>query len=146
MPYYISIAYSDKKTFDNLKDMEKTLEIYKRNLSKPYYNTLLTLSKYSRRVLGVSHLKQETIAKDTGKSIKTIGRHIKYLLDNGYITIQNTLRQKSGGKGANLYVINNLDMRKEFVSKNKVPIRMKRVDTVLCYRYMILVKVDDCKR
>src|SRR5699024_509061 len=102
---YAMINLSDYQTFESVAEMDQTVKHFNRQLSKSHYETLNLLKQYSLKVIGVSHIKIQTIADRLNKSISTIKRHIKYLKDNGYINVINTTRTKRGGKGANAYII-----------------------------------------
>src|SRR5699024_7826371 len=86
---------------------------FNKKLSKVHYETLNLLKQYSCKILGVSHLKVGTIAQVLNKSVRAIHRHIKYLKENGFITVANTSRKKAGGKGANNYNINHIKIKKQ---------------------------------
>lgn len=77
-------------------------------------------------MIGVSHLKIQTIADRLGKSVRTIKNHIKYLKENGFITVINTTRVKSGGKGANTYVINPIEVQQNIIYCTSKPARRKQ--------------------
>lgn len=114
---YELISLKDYQTFESVKDMDRTIYEYNKELSASLYETLRLLSQYSCKVVGVSHIKIKTIADKLGVSIATVKRRIKALKDNGYITVLNTIRRKKGGKGANAYVINTVSMRKKILSE-----------------------------
>src|SRR5699024_10380437 len=115
---YAMINLSDYQTFESVAEMDQTVKHFNRQLSKSHYETLNLLKQYSLKVIGVSHIKIQTIADHLNKSISTIKRHIKCLKDNGYINVINTTRTKRGGKGANAYIINTSEYRKKYL-KNK---------------------------
>lgn len=116
---YELVSLNHLATFETKHDLNETVKAYNKELNKPHYETLRLLSQYSLKVLGVSHLKIETIAAKLNKSVRTIKRHIAYLKANGYITVVNTVRRVTGGKGANAYVINTFDYRKKLLRKIK---------------------------
>src|SRR5699024_4872019 len=91
-------------------------------ISKPHYETLNLLKQYSCKFIGVSHLKIETMAQTLNKSIRAIHRHIRYLKDNGFITVANTSRKTSRGKAENIYIINTVEQQKA-LQKKKVSYR-----------------------
>lgn len=68
-------------------------------------NVLKMLGRYAVKYVGVAHLKAATIAQAIGKSEKTVRRALSKLQGLGVIAKVKTLRQVSGGYGANLYVI-----------------------------------------
>lgn len=113
------INLQDYQTFETVSEMDQTVKHFNRQLSKSHYETLNLLKQYSLKVIGVSHLKIQTIADRLNKSRRTIEKHIKYLKENGYITVVNTSRTKQGGKGANAYIINTNEYRKKYTKKLK---------------------------
>ncbi|KMK93739.1 helix-turn-helix domain-containing protein [Rossellomorea marisflavi] len=68
-------------------------------------SVLKMLGRYAVKYVGVAHLKAATIAQSIGKSEKTVRRALSKLQGLGVIAKMKTLRQVSGGYGANLYVI-----------------------------------------
>lgn len=116
---YAMVNLQDYATFETIEDMDQNVKQFNKELSRPYYETLNLLKQYSVKVVGVSHLKIKTIADRLNKSTRTIERHVKYLKENGFITVVNTSRVKSGGKGANSYVINTTEYRQKWI-KNKM--------------------------
>lgn len=113
------INLEEYQNFNSINEMDHNVKQFNVLLKKTHYETLNLLKQYSCKVIGVSHIKVQTIAKQLGKSIATIKRHLKYLKDNGFISVINTFRRKSGGKGANAYVINSVEYRDVFLSKIK---------------------------
>lgn len=112
------INLQDYQTFETVAEMDQEVKHFNRQLNKPHYETLNLLKQYSLKVIGVSHIKIQTIADRLDKSVSTIKRHIKYLKENGFISVVNTSRTKRGGKGANAYIINTNEYRKKYL-KNK---------------------------
>lgn len=104
--------------FDSREEMDFVVKQFNKELNKSYYRTLNLLKQYSCKIVGICHLKIETMAKSLGLNVRTIRRHIKYLKENGFITVIPTSRPKKGGDGANAYAINSPLMREE-VKKNK---------------------------
>lgn len=115
---YAMVNLQDYQTFETVAEMDQAVKHFNRQLSQAHYETLNLLKQYSLKVIGVSHIKIQTIADRLNKSISTIKRHIKYLKNNGYISVVNTSRTKSGGKGANAYIINTNEYRRKYL-KNK---------------------------
>lgn len=113
---YELVNLKQQQTFENLAEMDRTIREYNKELSAPLYRTLRTLSQYSCKTIGVSHIKVETIAAKLEVSVRTISRHLKALKELGMITVVNTTRKKKGGKGANAYVINTKTMRKKLLN------------------------------
>ncbi|MGS0908409.1 replication/maintenance protein RepL [Staphylococcus sp. MSU001] len=104
------INLEEYTTFESIQAMDNTVRQYNTKISKTHFETLNLLKQYSCKVIGVSHIKIKTMANQLKKSVATVKRHIKYLKDNGFITIINTFRMKQGGKGANTYAINPIDV------------------------------------
>lgn len=121
---YAMISLEDYATFETIDQMDAEVQHFNRQLNSAHYETLNLLKQYSLKIVGVSHLKVETIATQLEKSISTIKRHIKYLKDNGFITVVNTRRQKQGGKGANAYVINTVNYRRKWLKNKNEPSQM----------------------
>ncbi|HGH0825868.1 TPA: replication/maintenance protein RepL [Staphylococcus pseudintermedius] len=128
---YQCINLEEYQNFNSVSEMDHNVKQFNGLLKKTHYETLNLLKQYSCKVIGVSHIKVQTIAKQLGKSIATIKRHLKYLKDHGFISVINTFRRKSGGKGANAYIINSVEYRNAFLSKNKnEPSKMSHRETV----------------
>ena len=104
------INLEEHTTFESIQAMDNTVRQYNDKISKTHFETLNLLKQYSCKVIGVSHIKIKTMANQLKKSVATVKRHIKYLKDNGFITVINTFRMKQGGKGANTYAINPIDV------------------------------------
>ncbi|MBM0828125.1 replication/maintenance protein RepL [Staphylococcus epidermidis] len=104
------INLEEHTTFESIQAMDNTVRQYNAKISKTHFETLNLLKQYSCKVIGVSHIKIKTMANQLKKSVATVKRHIKYLKDNGFITVINTFRMKQGGKGANTYAINPIDV------------------------------------
>ena len=112
---YQLISLEEHATFDSIQEMDNTVRQYNAKISKSHYETLNVLKQYSCKVIGVSHIKIKTIAERLGKSIRTIKNHIKFLKEQGFITVINIMR-KNGGKGANAYAINPLEMQQSIIN------------------------------
>ncbi|OXE89971.1 replication/maintenance protein RepL [Staphylococcus epidermidis] len=104
------INLEEHTTFESIQAMDNTVRQYNAKISKTHFETLNLLKQYSCKVIGVSHIKIKTMANQLKKSVATVKRHIKYLKNNGFITVINTFRMKQGGKGANTYAINPIDV------------------------------------
>ncbi|WP_419744172.1 hypothetical protein ACN5ZK_13560 (plasmid) [Macrococcoides bohemicum] len=112
MTYNISLNCKEHQSFKSVEEMDLTIRKFNRELNKTQYTVLNILSRFSLKVFGVSHIKQCTLANQTELSLATIKRTLKFLKENGYITVINTCRKIKGGKGANLYRINTLKEQK----------------------------------
>jgi len=115
---YELINLQKYSNFNSVQEMDFIVKEYNKELKKTHYETLNLLKQYSCKFVGISHLKIATIATKLEKNIRTIKRHIKYLKEEGFITVIPTLRIKKGGTGANAYVINSPEQRDK-VLKNK---------------------------
>ncbi|MBI5973945.1 replication/maintenance protein RepL [Staphylococcus caledonicus] len=113
---YQLINLQDYATFNSIEEMDNTVRQYNASLTKTHYETLNLLKQYSCIVIGVSHIKIKTIAKSLDKSVRTIKRHLKALQEKGYISVINLMRIKTGGKGANAYVINPVEVQQEIIN------------------------------
>lgn len=101
--------------FKNKKEMNEAV-----SRSRTYYKDVLNptqemiidvLSAYSVKIPGVSTLKHETIQEvmvERGRNVskQTVRRVLRRLNELGIITTHRTIRPRSGGSGANMYVIN----------------------------------------
>lgn len=114
---YVLVDAIEYQNFESVKEMDETVRQFNAKISKAHYETLNVLKQYACKVIGVSHLKIETIAKRLNKSVRSIHRHLKYLKDNGFITVANTSRKKTGGKGANFYIISTVEQQKNKENK-----------------------------
>lgn len=119
MTYNMTINLSQHKNFECKAEMDKTVREYNKELTSTLYRTLNLLKQYSLKVTGVSHLKYQTIADKLEVSTRTVIRNIKKLIELGIITKISTTRIKSGGDGANVFVINTLNQRKKLLNKIK---------------------------
>lgn len=127
MTYLINL--SEHKAFDSVQEMNYHVKQLSKEVSKTYYNTYMFLTRYSCKCVGVSHLKKETIAGKLNLSLRTVKRHLDYLKANHFITVVGTSRIKRGGDGANIYIINSLERRKQLMAQNDTPQMTPRKDT-----------------
>lgn len=113
MNYNMKVKYGDLQTFKSKKEMDHHVREFNKHLSKPQYMVLNFLKQHSLKVFGVSHLKLKTIATGTDYSLSTVRRALKALNERGFITTVHQMREKSGGIGANVYVINRMEHQAE---------------------------------
>nr|WP_013012264.1 replication/maintenance protein RepL [Staphylococcus simulans]ADD24871.1 putative orfP2 protein [Staphylococcus simulans bv. staphylolyticus]ADD24920.1 putative orfP2 protein [Staphylococcus simulans bv. staphylolyticus] len=113
---YQLINLEEHATFETIQAMDNTVRQYNAQINKAHYETLNLLKQYSCKVIGVSHIKIKTIADRLGKSVRTIKRHLKHLKEQGFISVINTMRSKIGGKGANAYVINPVEVQQKIIN------------------------------
>ena len=96
-------------TFETVEALNEAIDGHiQRNqyeLNETDRTVLITLSRYSVKYKGVSHLKVSTIAEIVGKSVITVRRALNKLVALNIIEKQTFMRAKSGGNGANIYVI-----------------------------------------
>lgn len=99
----------EHSTFETVKELNEAVnEHIQRNqyeLNETDRSVLLTLSRYSVKYKGVSHLKISTLAEIVGKSDRTIQRSIRKLERLNIVERLEFIRKKSGGHGANIYRI-----------------------------------------
>lgn len=111
-------------TFETVKEMDEAIsEHIRRNnyeLNKTDRDVLLTLSRYACKYKGVSHLKVATIAEIVGKSSITVRRALNKLVSLNIIEKVSFMRSKSGGNGANIYVIMPSDDKAEKIDREEV--------------------------
>lgn len=108
--HYMS-EYANLSQFDSIKVMDETIAIAKsyhaEELSYTQMEVLDFIAQHAVKVVGVAKLLVKTIADAVGKSIRTINYATKKLEDLGILYKVETRRKKSGGLGANLYVLSN---------------------------------------
>lgn len=101
------------QSFGSVDDMLKAVEIHIRthHLNESAVRVLRFISGRAKAVAGVAWLKVRTIAEAeiVGVSERTVRRALKRLSDAGIITIHRQMRDKMGGCGASIYVINPVD-------------------------------------
>ena len=76
----------------------------KHKLNETDRDVLLMLSRYSVKYPGAAHLKLATIAQSLKKSTRTIRRSVEKLEHLKVINRKSFMREKSGGRGANLFI------------------------------------------
>lgn len=100
--------------FDSVKAMDEAIaEHIRRNryeLNETDRDVLMMLSRYSVKYKGAAHLKIDTIAAAIGKSGRTVQRVLRKLERLNIIERKEFIRKKSGGHGANIYVILPVDV------------------------------------
>jgi predicted transcriptional regulator len=98
------------QSFESAELMLATVDHYMEvfGLNKTTAKVLRFLAGRSKEVPGVSYLKVDTIAaaEIVQATDRTVRRALKKLAELGIITKYGQLREKQGGKGANIYVIN----------------------------------------
>ncbi|MEI4800563.1 helix-turn-helix domain-containing protein [Bacillus sp. FJAT-51639] len=96
------------ESFQSVAEMDntidKTLKEYKLKDSERVI--LIKLSQYSCKFVGVSYMKNQTLADSVGYSKRTVQRALKRLSELGIITRIEQKRIKTGGYGAFICVIN----------------------------------------
>lgn len=118
---YMTINLSEYRAFSSVREMDHHAQQHQKSIKPIYFDVYNLLKQHSCVVTGVSYLKNRTIAELSGKSLSTVKDHIKYLIDNFFITKVNTMRVIKGGKGANIYIINSVDRRNELLDeKNRL--------------------------
>jgi DNA-binding transcriptional ArsR family regulator len=75
------------------------------DLSRTAADVLDYISRHACKVVGVAYIKAATIAEAIGKSYRTATTATKLLSDLGVIEKQEIMRKKTGGNGANVYII-----------------------------------------
>src|SRR5699024_11667290 len=74
---YELVSFTEYQNFESINEMDQTVKQFNTKISKPHYETLNLLKQYSCKIIGVSHLKIETMAQTLNKSIRAIHRHIR---------------------------------------------------------------------
>lgn len=102
------------QSFESADDMLKAVEVHIRthHLNESAIRVLRFISGRAKAVAGAAWLKVRTIAEAeiVGVSERTVRRALKRLSDAGIITIHRQMRDKMGGCGASIYVINPVDV------------------------------------
>lgn len=100
--------------FDSVKEMDEAINLHiRRNqyeLNETDRDVLMMLSRYSVKYKGAAHLKIDTIAAAIGKSGRTVQRSLRKLERLNIIERKEFIRKKSGGHGANIYIILPVDV------------------------------------
>ncbi|SMO92257.1 hypothetical protein [Melghirimyces algeriensis] len=96
------------QNFVNPVEMSQAVESHIRNndLSETQLRVLRVLEFRSKIIPGASWVKVSTICGVVKKSDATVRRALRKLTELGIIEKVTTIREKTGGKGANVYVIN----------------------------------------
>ncbi|PGR08528.1 helix-turn-helix domain-containing protein [Priestia megaterium] len=97
------------RTFDNVEHLNyavrKHLYHNKHQLNKTAIDVFKLLARHAVKYVGVAYLKIETIAKAIDKHRSTVMRALKVLAELNIIEKLTQYRPKTGGNGANIYVI-----------------------------------------
>ncbi|MCP1122945.1 helix-turn-helix domain-containing protein [Bacillus sp. 3103sda1] len=96
------------ESFQSVSEMDKAIDIALKNFSLKDSEraVLIKLTQYSCKFIGVSYLKNDTLAQAVGFSKRTVQRALKRLNELGVITRIEQKRPKTGGYGAFISVIN----------------------------------------
>ena len=113
---------SEYAMFGSVKEMDEAINLHiRRNqyeLNETDRDVLMTLSRYAVKYKGVAHLKVATIADIIGKSTITVRRSLNKLVKLNIIEKKTFMRAKSGGNGANIYIILPFD-RAEMIDRKE---------------------------
>ncbi|HDR7444360.1 MULTISPECIES: helix-turn-helix domain-containing protein [Bacillus] len=96
------------ESFKSVTEMDNTIDkaLKEYNLKDSERVILIKLSQYSCKFVGVSYMKNQTLADSVGYSKRTVQRALKRLSELGIITRIEQKRAKSGGYGAFICVVN----------------------------------------
>lgn len=96
------------ESFKSVAEMDNTIDkTLKEYILKDSERVILIkLSQYSCKFVGVSYMKNQTLADSVGYSKRTVQRALKHLSELGIITRIEQKRAKTGGYGAFICVIN----------------------------------------
>ncbi|CAG9614919.1 hypothetical protein BACCIP111899_04152 [Bacillus rhizoplanae] len=99
------------ESFKSVSEMDKAVEkaLTEYDLKNSERTVLFKLAQYSCKFVGVSYLKNDTLAQAVGFSKRTIQRALKGLSKLGVITRIEQKRAKTGGYGAFITVINPIE-------------------------------------
>jgi len=105
-------------SFDSVAEMDKTIDLTLKeyNLKDSERVILLKLSNYSCKFVGVSYLKNNTLADLTGYSKRTVQRAFKRFSELGIITRIEQFKPVKGGYSAFICVINPFERHLELAS------------------------------
>ncbi|MDM5426723.1 helix-turn-helix domain-containing protein [Bacillus mycoides] len=105
-------------SFDSVAEMDKTIDftLKEYNLKDSERVILLKLSNYSCKFVGVSYLKNNTLADLTGYSKRTVQRALKRFSELGIITRIEQFKPVKGGYSAFICVINPFERHHELAS------------------------------
>lgn len=94
--------------FESLQELNHhvTQHVKHNQLNDTEYRLLTILAQHSVKYLGASYLKVSTLMSLLDVSKSTVKRSLKALISKGIITKEHTFRPKSGGFGANIFIIN----------------------------------------
>jgi len=108
------------QSFGSAAEMHRAVEVHIRNnrLNESTLRVLRVLEFRSKIVPGASWLKYETIARVVEKSVSTVRRAIRTLVDAGIIEKIAQIRDRMGGDGANIYVIRPIEHANEQAEMN----------------------------
>ena len=104
----MTIKLSEFVQFSSVQEMNYHVNMHIKNnhLNDSEFKVLTFLSRYSCKYPGASYLLNKTIAESLEIAKRTVQRAIKRLIEKGIITKMTTIRRRSGGNGANIFVIN----------------------------------------
>ncbi|HFK1472422.1 helix-turn-helix domain-containing protein [Bacillus cereus group sp. BfR-BA-01495] len=96
------------ESFQSISEMDNAIDVALKNFSLKDSErvVLIKLTQYSCKFIGVSYLKNDTLAQAVGFSKRTVQRALKHLSELGIITRIEQKRAKTGGYGAFITVIN----------------------------------------
>jgi DNA-binding transcriptional ArsR family regulator len=102
--------YKGLQQFESMDAMnahiKATYERFADELNRTAMDVLDYLAQHACKVYGVAYVKAATIAEALSKGYRTVTTATKTLADLGIIKKVEVMRKKTGGKGANVYVIN----------------------------------------
>src|SRR5690606_9963759 len=97
-------------TFETVQQLQSNVEFFVKhnNLSKSALKVLRLITSYAKNYLGACWLKVRTITDKLGISDSTVRRATRLLEKLGIIKKVRTTREKTGGDGSNIYIIQRL--------------------------------------
>jgi DNA-binding Lrp family transcriptional regulator len=104
-PVTVTLYLSEYQSFNSIEELNHHVDLYRHHTTATQFRVLWFISRFAVKYPGAAHLKAATIAEGLGISTKTVYRALKSLADIGAIVKYKTIRPKSGGQGANIYVI-----------------------------------------
>ena len=119
---YEEVNLYDFSSYETVKEMDQAGHEMNKVLNAKEYELLNYFrQKSATRHIGVVCRLHQTIANDLNKSVATVKRYLKRLVNKGVLIVENGVRPKKKGYGACIYIIPSLayfkTTYKEYVKK-----------------------------
>ncbi|MGM8212135.1 helix-turn-helix domain-containing protein [Virgibacillus sp. W0430] len=114
----------DYSTFESVEELNESINDHiQRNqyeLNETDRNIFLMIGRYSVKYKGAAHLKADTIAEAIDRTTRTVQRSIRKLERLDMIERKEFIREKSGGHGANIYIVLSSNVSAEMSEREQV--------------------------